>query len=282
MNSNTIVDDKSEAINEISTQYGKKGFSLRIGSRVEMIYRLFRTLSKLTDRVSVMITDNGVFSRVMDAQHIMMIEFRFEKNVFESFSVIQPPVNITFDLDSLLTILSRGVKSARRVELISEDIGRSKLLVMFDGNSKAEYTMDCELFTGSYPELPKIEFQASLRIPSRLLKDVLEDMKVVSEDITIIAENECFYFSAKNDSNGVVCKLEHNSPQVYNMQINGKVFSRFYSTYIMDFIDLWKPNIIDVDLGDRSPVRITEVFNSGSYDLGYVSFYLAPLSPDDS
>lgn len=109
----------------------------------------------------------------------------------------------------------------------------------------------------------------------------MEDLRVVSQEINVTVEDNCFVFSTKNNKSTAVCKLENDSPQVYNMSSDGRVSSRFNSSYIIDFIDLLKPNIIELEMGNNSPLRITEILNSGNYELGYISFYLAPLDYDE-
>jgi len=137
-----------------------KSFSLRVGSRIEIIYRLLKTLSRLTDSISFTIGDNDVFARVMDNQHISLIDFQLRKVLFESFVVSNPPVNIVFNAYNILTILSRSIKNAKRVELMSQDVEKNKLIITSEGRSRAEYTIECEPFEGNYPELPKIDFKA--------------------------------------------------------------------------------------------------------------------------
>jgi DNA polymerase III sliding clamp (beta) subunit (PCNA family) len=278
MTSDVISDkDKYDFSYINQAQVTSKSFLLRIGSRVDIIYRLLRTISRLTDYINLTIDDNSVFARIMDAQHVTLIDFHLQKNIFESFAISDPPVKFSLNIFNILTILSRGIKTAKRVELLTQNIGKNELMVTFEGKSKAEYTIECEPFEDNYPDLPKINFKASLRVTSKMLKDVLEDLKVVSEEINITAEDNCFVFSSKNEKRSVICKLENDSPQVYNMSNDGRVSSRFNSSYIIDFIDSLRPNIINLELGDNSPLKITEILNSGSYELGYISFYLAPL-----
>jgi|GEM_PF-1499251 DNA polymerase III sliding clamp (beta) subunit (PCNA family) len=283
MDPNTIPDKNSYDFSYINQASGiTKGFSLRIGSRIDIVYRLLRTVSRLTDYINLTIDDDSFFARIMDTQHVTLIDFHLQKVIFESFAISDPPVNFSFNVFNMLTILSRGIKTAKRVELMTENIGKNELIITFEGKNKAEYTIECEPSEGNYPDLPKINYKASLRVTSKMLKDILEDLRIVSDEINVTAEDNCFVFSSKNDKRSAICKLENDSPQVYNMFNEGRVSSRFNSSYIIDFIDSLKPNIVNLELGDNSPLKITEILNSGSYELGYISFYLAPLSLYDS
>lgn len=259
-------------------EYEHKGFFLRIGTRIEIVYRILRAISRLTDYPMIMVTDTNLSSRVMDSRHVSMIHFQLDKMAFETYSVFGSPFNFTFNLFDMLRILSRSIKKAKRVELILDNAVKNKLTLVFEGNNRAEYTIECEESAGNQLDLPKIDFRASLRVSSQVLKDMFEDLKVVSEEITVTALDDCFSFSATGNGSNVICRLERSSPQVYKMVSDGAVTSKFNLSYILDFIDSLRPKVIDFDIGENSPLRITESFNSGSYDLGYISFYLAPLT----
>ena len=87
-------------------------------------------------------------------------------------------------------------------------------------------------------------------------------------------------FLAKSDKRQVSCSLAASISQVYSVSCSQNCMSRFDLIYLLNFLESLKPTIVDLELADNAPLRITEYIVSGNYDLGYIAMYLAPYVGD--
>lgn len=277
---NSIPNSENDGRMYPAGQVSKRGFSIRIGSRLDLLYRLVRACSYFTDSIDMSVDSDGILCRVLDPSHILMIDFHLGKLTFENHSVETPPVNITLNSDDFLTVLSRGSRTAKKVELYMEDIGSEIIHIIFEGNKESEYLLDCNEFTSPFPPVPRVDFKASIRLSTSLLKEVLEDVKIISDKVEIRANQNMISFLAKSDKRQVSCSLGTSMSQVYNVSCPQNCVSRFDLIYLLNFLESLKPSIVDLELADNAPLRITEYLVSGNYDLGYISMYLAPYVGD--
>jgi DNA polymerase III sliding clamp (beta) subunit (PCNA family) len=269
------------SVEELSNPKAREGqglFDLRLGLRAELFHRLLRTSSYFSDRMEMIVSEGGMESRLMDQSRISMLDFKLDQSTFESYAVKNPPIRISFQIQDALLKLGRGLKAGNKVELLLDSENDSgSLKMVFDGKRSFEYTLEFERSEVDLPALPKVNFESSLRVASPFLREVLEDVKVISDRVRILASQNRFEFISSSDKGRFRCTIASGSPQTYGLSCTRDSDAEYGLHRILEFLDSLKPVIVTLEYSSKAPLKVSEEFVSGSYTLGFASLYLAPI-----
>jgi proliferating cell nuclear antigen len=253
-------------------------FSFNLGHRSELFLRLLKTLKYFSRDFVLIMKPESMESRVLDESHVSMLNFVLEKTAFETYSIEGGQFCACLDVDEVYSKLSRGLRSNKRVQIIFKPNEQEGDLCMnFEGNRLMEYTMKFQIESASPPDIPKVDFKSKLRMNASLLRDTLEDIRIVSDKVKLISSQDGLEFVASSDNDSAKSVILSGSYQTYDFTGEANCEAEYDINRIITFLDSMKPAVIDLEFGNQAPLRIHEEFRSGSYNFGYVAMYLAPM-----
>ncbi|MFH1391760.1 MAG: proliferating cell nuclear antigen (pcna) [Candidatus Diapherotrites archaeon] len=226
-------------------------------------------IAVLVDEAEFQIDENGLSLKATDHSQISLVDFQLPKKAFKKLEV-KEPTSIGLDLNYLNQVMARA-KSTDSLELsISED--KSKLAVVFSGTSKRSFKIPLlDISTAELP-LPKIDFDAEIKIKASALSDSFKDANLISTHILMLVENDSFIIRA-NSSKGNLENIYSNKDEaVISLKATDETRAMFPLDYLVSVTKATSADTeVTVKLKTNAPVEI-----SYSIGEGKLVYFLAP------
>ncbi len=227
----------------------------------------------LVGEASVKISpEEGMSLSALDTSKTAMIQLILPKSYFVDFEVGDEGfygVNFT----ELARILKR-VKAKDRVELIFDE---SRLVLRAIGDYKRTFSMP--LLAGESFELRelKVQFKAGARMDSKVLPDVVKDLKLISNEVKISIDPDKVEFTAESDKGESTVELNKEDIMVIDIWAE-EPSSSYYSLAYLE--KMTKPAKIaeeaSIELSSQSPMKLT--YPLGGVEGARIVYYLAHIS----
>lgn len=152
---------------------------------------IVQTIVKLMDEVPFIAKGDGLEVKALTPDKTTMIVLALPFTAFEDYSVEGDKVSFIVASDELNRVAKRGTRNDL-VEL-KLDTERRRLEVGFiDRKTGITRNFHIALREGSVEELvePQVELSVSVRMEASELKDIINDAKVVGDEIELIAYND--------------------------------------------------------------------------------------------
>ena len=226
-------------------------------------------IAALVDEAEFLIDEKGLSLKATDPSQISLVDFELPKKAFKKFE-IKESTKLGVDLNYLNQIMSRA-KASDSVEFsISED--KSKLSVVFSGKSRRTFSIPLlDIKTGELP-LPKIDFDAEIKIKAEALNDSFKDANLISTHLILSVENDSFIVKANSSKGNMENIYTEKDDSVISLKAKTEVKSMFPLDYLSNTIKAASADTeVTVNLKSNAPFEI-------SYSLGEgkIQYFLAP------
>lgn len=226
-------------------------------------------IAALVDEAEFLIDEKGLSLKATDPSQISLVDFELPKKAFKKFE-IKESTKLGVDLNYLNQILSRA-KASDSVEFsFSND--KSKLSVVFSGKSRRTFSIPLlDINTGELP-LPKIDFDAEIKIKAEALNDSFKDANLISTHVVLSVENDSFIVKANSSKGNMENVYTEKDDSVISLKAKNEVKSMFPLDYLSNTIKAASADTeVTVNLKSNAPVEI-------SYSLGEgkIQYFLAP------
>jgi len=223
----------------------------------------------LVDEGTFVVSSDGIHLRTMDPSQIAMVDFVIPKNAFAKIDV-EDKTSLGVNIADLSKILARTRQDEKLS--ISMDEKESKLLLEFSGHSRRHFKLPLLESSSVLPKEPKVEFDASVKIKGRVLKDVLHDAGLLSSHVILQADDSEFVVEAHGDSGDLHVQTKKESENLAGLNVKAKSRAMFPFQYLDDITRACPDEAsVSVELKNDAPVKV-------SYEIGEakLSYYLAP------
>lgn len=222
-------------------------------------------------------TPEGLSFRGMDPSHVTLIDFSWPSTGFESYKCLKTtrfalPVQ---DLSRLFGVASQSDK----VE-VSREKAEDSLRFVLDGDIKRTFDLHLlESATSSAP-IPKVEFTTKMTITCSRLKQLLEDMSIIGDQVTFAADEESLSVSAKSDIGEASQRFEKGSADILELSVTETSTAK--ATYSVDYLykvlAAVKVDVVQVEFRTKKPIKFSFRLNDQG---AHVDNYLAPRVSGD-
>ena len=258
-------------------QTGPRTFLLSLPS-LDLFQRIVDTIALLTEESQFWVGPAGLRFTSMDKSHIMLLDVHIPPEKCEKFDV-SALAQFTIRIEDLKAILARGSKNeAVYISMNEFEEGEKVFFRVFakGGSRKKEYGLHLiESGIGACP-LPKLDFDTTSLFDAKVLREVLEDVEVVSDQVTMHSLPEGVSFFGKSDVGKVNTKIDKNSADILEHTCRGEAKGTYNIDLITSFLSKMKPDVVSIQFTSKKPILIRV-----NLDPGYVDFYLAPRIADD-
>jgi len=236
--------------------------------------RFIDGIAVLVDEAEFVISEKGLFLKATDPSQISLVDFAIPKSAFKKFE-IKKDAKIGVDLNYFGQVMARA-KSADSVELLVND-DSSKLSVVFSGSSKRSFVIPLlDLHTADLP-LPKIDFDAEVKIKASSLVDSFKDAALISTHILLSVENDSFIVRANSSKGNVENIYNSKDESVVSLRVSADTKAMFPLDYLSNMMKAASNDTdVLVKIKTNAPVEI-------SYSVGDAKFtyFLAPRIESD-
>jgi len=228
-----------------------------------------QAIATLIEEATFVATPDGLNLRAMDPSHIALVDLKWPSSAFDKYSC-DSNYNLTVRVEDLLRVLRRA-DSKDRVELsLGEDNTLQFRLV--DGYEK-NFTIHLVESQYSQTPLPKVTFTITTKLGTGLVKQVLEDIKTISDHVSIKAEQDKLIFSGKGDVGKVSVTVDKKNPELKELTVKEPGDATYSIEYLSNFTKSIYGDTLTIQFSSKMPIKLEYPLSGKG---GVVQFFLAP------
>ncbi len=232
---------------------------------------LLAAISTLIEEADFNATLDGIKLRSMDPSHVAMVDFEWQKTAFEEYTC-QEPTKIRVNIASMLKLLKR-VGSDEILEMLYDEKTR-KLNLTLKGKMMRKFTMPTLDPAQEEVPTPKITFNSKVKLTTSTLRDIIDDVQAVSDNVRLETTPEKLIAAATTELSSAVIELEKTSEMLIELDVKEPSKATFNLNYLSEITKAGASaaEIVTVEFSSNMPIRL-------EFDIpqqGRLSYYLAP------
>jgi len=153
-------------------------------------------ISELVSEANLKIDKNGIEIVALDPANVAMVEFKLFPQAFSEFSS-DGEKRIGLNLDQFKQILRR-IKPTDKLEVFLDE-EKSKLRIKVLGRTTKNFGLSLVDVEESEQKVPNLNFVTKIETESKIINDAIDDMEVISEAVSFIAEKDKLTISSGNN-----------------------------------------------------------------------------------
>ena len=225
-------------------------------------------ITTLVEEATFEATVEGISFRGMDPSHVALIDISWPNSAFEKYNC-DSDIKFGVRVDEFSKIIKRAEKN----ESIEINISGDNMLDILIGKNK-KYKMRLIESSASDTPLPKISYDSKISLSSNAFDNILGDIDVVSDYLSIKTTSKSVEFSGKGDSGEAVINLEKNTDELEEISVTQESVGTYSLEYLNPIVKAvgGTAGSIICEFSSAKPLRIEfKVTN-----IGRIHFYLAP------
>jgi proliferating cell nuclear antigen len=232
---------------------------------------LLAAISTLIEEADFNATPDGIKLRSMDPSHVAMVDFEWQKTAFEEYTC-QEPTKIRVNIASMLKLLKR-VGSDEILEMLYDEKTR-KLNLTLKGKMMRKFTIPTLDPAQEEVPTPKITFNSKVKLTTSTLRDIIDDVQAVSDNVRLETTPEKLIAAATTELSSAVIELEKASEMLIELDVKEPSKATFNLNYLSEITKAGASaaEIVTVEFSSNMPIRL-------EFDIpqqGRLSYYLAP------
>lgn len=232
---------------------------------------LLAAISTLIEEADFNATPDGIKLRSMDPSHVAMVDFEWQKTAFEEYTC-QEPTKIRVNIASMLKLLKR-VGSDEILEMLYDEKTR-KLNLTLKGKMMRKFTIPTLDPAQEEVPTPKITFNSKVKLTTSTLRDIIDDVQAVSDNVRLETTPEKLTAAATTELSSAVIELEKASEMLIELDVKEPSKATFNLNYLSEITKAGASaaEIVTVEFSSNMPIRL-------EFDIpqqGRLSYYLAP------
>jgi len=231
-------------------------------------------IAVLVDEAEFLIDETGLSLKATDPSQISLVDFSLPKSSFKKFEV-KEPTKIGVDLNYLNQVMSRAKTKDSLSLSISED--KSKLNLVFTGQSKRSFLIPLlDIDTADLP-LPKIDFDSEVKIRASAFQDSLKDANLISTHLVLSVVDDSFVVKANSSKGNLENIYTKSDDAIISLKAGQEVSSMFPLDYLVSVTKATSNDTeLVIKLKSNAPVEISYAIGEGK-----LKYFLAPRIETD-
>ncbi len=231
-----------------------------------------QAISTIVDEAIFNANNEGILFRAMDPSHIALINIEWSKAAFEHYQCDRDML-FAVRVDEFLKLLKRADKD-EGIEVSIDGTEQSLSLKLIKQQQKSRYykLRLLDVSSSSTTPLPKINFTTKVTMSLNAFSDALEDIKVISDEVTIICNNNTLRFEGKGDAGEANVTFEKGD-EVQEITVNEQEAKATYSMeYLLDIVKAIDAESIVLEYSSKMPIHLEFILPFACK----IHYYLAP------
>lgn len=227
-------------------------------------------ISTLLEEATFEATSEGISFRGMDPSHVALIDINWPNSAFEEYEC-DSEIRFGVRIDELSKLLKRANKDDNIEVSISDD---NMFTMKITNSYNKKYKIHLIDATSGTTPVPKLSFNTKIGLSIQALKEILDDVEVVADYVTIEAIDNKVTFHGKGDLGEASITLEEGNEKLENLEVkeNSKAtYSLEYLSSITKAIGTSAEELF-IEFSTAMPIRLE--FRVAK--IGRIYFYLAP------
>lgn len=226
-------------------------------------------ISELVNEARFKITKNGIELIAMDPANVAMVIFKLFSSCFVDFK-LEHEEEIALNLTNLRQILKR----AKPNDMLTLELeGTSKLVIRLKSATTRTFKIPIIDIDEKEQRVPELNFAITVKMPSAIFNEAIEDVDVVAESVSLVGEPKKFTIKAEGDLSDVKIELEPGEEVKINTDSEDPVKAKFSIEYLKKMISASKlSNNMILYFNTNYPLKL----EYSVMDKVQLSFILAP------
>jgi proliferating cell nuclear antigen len=230
-------------------------------------------ISELVSEAKFKITPDAVELVAMDPANVAMVIFKLLSSSFTEYDV-KEETELAINLGNLKQILRR----AKPDDMLSIEVQDNKLKIQLKGTSTRTFSLPIIELDEKEQKIPDLEFPLAIQTTSSILNDAIEDVDIVADSVSFMAEPKKLTVQAEGDLSHAHIEI----PESDETKIKTEGSSSVKSKYSIEYL---KKMIAGSKLADDVTIRFNKDYplkiEFKEVDKVLLSFILAPRVEND-
>lgn len=226
-------------------------------------------ISDLVNEARFKVNKEAIELVAMDPANVAMVIFKLLSSSFTEYDV-KKDVEIAINLSNLKQIMRR----AKPNDMLTLELDpENRLKIQLKGTNLRTFNLPIIELDEKEQKIPDLKFPVTIKLPSEILNDAVEDVDVVAESVTFIAEPKKFAVNAEGDLSQA--KIEVKESENTKIKVDGseKVKAKYSVEYLKKMISGSKiADEVSIYFNKDYPLKL----EYKTVDKVMLSFILAP------
>ncbi|MBI2134945.1 proliferating cell nuclear antigen (pcna) [Candidatus Woesearchaeota archaeon] len=229
-------------------------------------------ISDLVNEARFKVNKEGIELVAMDPANVAMVIFKLLSSTFTEYDV-KKDVEIAINLSNLKQIMRRAKPNDMLTLELDPD---NKLKIQLKGDNVRTFNLPIIELDEKEQKIPELNFAVSIKIPSAVLNEAVEDVDVVAESVAFIAEPKKFTIYAEGDLSQA--KIEIKEGENVKIKADEKAKAKYSVEYLKKMISGSKiADDVSIYFNNDYPLKL----EYKTVDKVMLSFILAPRVEND-
>ncbi len=230
-------------------------------------------ISELVNEASFKITPQAMELVAMDPANVAMVIFKLLSSCFTEYKV-ETEQEVAINLGNLKQILRR----AKPNDMLTLEIEESKLKITLKGTSTRTFSLPIIDLDEKEQKIPELNFGVTIQTESMVLNDAIEDVDIVAESVSFIAEQGKFTVMAEGDLSKAKVEIDENEKTKIGLHEADGVKAKYSIEYLKKMIAGSKlADTVSISFNKDYPLKL----DYKAIDKVALSFILAPRVEND-
>jgi len=230
-------------------------------------------ISELVTEAKLKITSDKIELIAMDPANVAMIIFKLLSSCFVEYKVSEP-VEIGINLNNLKQILRR----AKSNDTVTLELNENKLDITLKSKTTRKFSLPIIELDDKEQKVPELTFPVIIETSTETLNEAVEDISIVSDAISLIAEPNKLIVKGEGDFSKAQVDIPADSTTTITNDDPDPVKSKYSLEYLKKMIGGSKISEKVTIMFDRDyPLRL----DYKVIDKVQLSFILAPRVEND-
>ncbi len=228
-------------------------------------------VSTLIDEGTFRADGEGIKLREMDPSHVVMVDLECPKSLFDEY-VCDESTKLCINFGEMLKFL-RHIGSDEALDL-SLDPNNARLNIVLKSKYTRTFSMATLEPSNEDVPTPKIVFDSTAKVTTECLKNSIDDVSTVSDQILFEAAKDKLSLKATGDRGSVSVDVEKGSEELLALDVKKTSTATFSLNYLSEMVKAASSlsEVATVEFSLDKPLRL-------GFELpqqGKLQYYLAP------
>ncbi|MFC1685961.1 hypothetical protein ACFLZZ_02985 [Nanoarchaeota archaeon] len=182
-------------------------------------------MSELVNEVRIKVNKGGMSAVAVDPANVALVSLKLPHSAFSQFESEEEELCV--NLDDLKQVLKRAQAGGS----LTLEKNENKLVVTMQDTVKRKFTLSLINLEAEEKQIPELDFQNKVLMPSNLFQHAIEDAAIVSDACTLETKENAFAIEAKGNLNSSCTTF--NSDEA---KFSGEGKSRYSLEYLQKFV----------------------------------------------
>ena len=230
-------------------------------------------ISELVNEARFKITAQAIELVAMDPANVAMVIFKLLSSSFVEYKV-EKDTEFAINLNNFKKILRRAASN----DMLTLELEQNKLKIVLKSNSVRTFSLPIIELEEKEQKIPDLTFPVEIKTASSILNDAIEDVDIIGDSVSFIAENGKFTVMAEGDLSDAKIEINEGDDTIIKADANTKIKAKYSTEYLKKMIS-----------GSKLAAEVKVYFNKdyplkleySTIDKVMLAFILAPRVEND-